>query len=148
MKKLNLTIRVLFSALFTSTFCVTTWADESVIFTIPVNLDNVKYEGSNAVPNRVSEPDVLIGCWVASATGAEKGVKKDLVRTTNGSYHGQVQMSVLPNNPTVPFQKGDKWLCSINVNSAGWANYLNNYLTPANKPAAGQLLRMVVGGNL
>lgn len=123
-------------------------ADEPVMFSVPVNLDNVKYEGTSSVPNRVNEPNVMIGCWIANASGVEKGVKKDLIRTTNGSYHGQVQLSVLPNNPKVPFQKGDKWLCSINVNSNGWANPLSNYLTATNKPAAGQPLRMVVSGNL
>lgn len=141
MKHLGFTIITLLASL-------NAMANEPVMISVPVHLDNVQYEGTSPVPNRVNEPNVMIGCWIASASGLEKGVKKDLIRTINGSYHGQVQLSVLANNPNVPFQKGDKWLCSINVNSNGWANPLNNYLTPANKPAAGQPLRMVVGGNL
>jgi hypothetical protein len=129
-------------------FSLSTLADDSIVFTVPVNLDNVQYEDKSPVPNRVNEPNVMVGCWIASAMGVEKGVSKALIKTSNGSFNGQMQISVLPKNPNVPFQKGDKWLCSINVNSGGWANTFSNYLTLANKPAKGQPLRMVVGGYL
>lgn len=130
-----------------SLYAACSQAADPVVFTVPLSIDNLK-------PEFGATPSLMISCGIKSPSGPEKGLTKQLVPLTMtgavgdkiASYHGQMQISVSPSNPSAPFVKGDLYICSLNAGN-GWANTFNNYLS-VNKPSAGQPLHMWYGGSL
>lgn len=112
-------------------------AAPAIVFTVPVLVENLKS------PNN----QLMVSCGVAAQGGAQKGLTKQILNLYQGRYNGTLKIQVVQGDPHKPFAKGDTWLCNLNAGN-GWANPLNDYLAPDNKPIAGKPLRTWASGSL